>query len=97
MATFAHFEKPCGCEICGNGHRAVLKSRTTAAAVSAPMADVAEVLTAMRPALLRVARVQLLNRGLDEQNAEDLVRTRLSAGLIARRIATAGQRCRAGS
>jgi hypothetical protein len=75
MATFERddrdFSLRCTCAI----HRPDLADRkkTTDQPRGTMPSDLADVLMALRPNLIKTARYQLQNRGLDEQRAEDVV------------------------
>lgn len=92
MSTFVHFEKPCRCKICsGENPPTRLQRRrrrgektkpndaisppSRTARISSAIPDA--VLAPLRPKLIRAARRQLFQRGLDQQHAEDLVQDAL--------------------
>jgi hypothetical protein len=82
MASFADDEERCRCESCRPD---LIKRIPPAAGTPAPVSDLDDALTTLRPTLIRAARLQLQNRGLDEQLAEDLVQEAI-ARWIARRL-----------
>lgn len=73
MVTFANDEEPCPCAICRPALHNRKRPIPAPATRTAPIIDLDNALTTLRPTLIRAARQQLQNRGLDEQLAEDLV------------------------
>lgn len=86
MVTFANEEEPCHCAICRPDlHNTTRPITAPPAPTTAPIVDLVDALTTLRPTLIFAARLQLQNRGLDDQLAEDLVQEAI-ARWIARRL-----------
>jgi hypothetical protein len=78
MATFELDDRdfPCSCAACSPARakaRANRKRRPPAPAPTILILELEDAFTTLRPNLIRAAQLQLQNRGLDEQLAEDLV------------------------